>query len=257
MPKSSKKKSVDKRQSKDIKTLKKKVKALMAPIEKKFLDTAIVGTVASNNEVYCLNNVRPATQDGTIVATNAAMSQRVGKMIHMNRIRIKGLVKIVANFTGAISGDNTIGRMRMLVVRWHENDGAATSLATDFLQPAAYAAAAPPFAGQDDLIDGYKLKFPALRYDVLYDKVVSLQSYAQQIPLGAVACNAAPVYPPHYKVNIDLKLKHDARWASTESTTSPTVNPICLYLIGANGSATAGTQRYSALLNARLNYTDE
>ncbi|AXH74409.1 MAG: hypothetical protein [Circoviridae sp.] len=252
----SKKKSVDKRQSKDIKVLKKKVKALQKPIEKKFLDTPIVGTVASNNAVYVLNNVRIASEDGTITQTNENMSLRRGKSISMQRIRIKGLVKIVANFTGAISGDNTVGRVRMLVVRWHENDGAATSLATDFLTPADYAGAAPPFAGQDDLIDAYKKKRPQLRYDVLYDKTVSLQSYAQQIPLGAVACNAAPVYPPHYKVNIDLKLKHDARWALQESTTSPTQNPICLYVIGANGSATAGTQRYSTLLNARLNYTD-
>ena len=253
---SSKKKSVDKRQSKDIKVLKKKVKALQGPIEKKFLDTPIVGTVASNNAVYVLNNVRIASEDGTIVQTNENMSRRRGKSVTMQRIRIKGLVKIVANFTGAISGDNTVGRVRMLVVRWHENDGAATSLATDFLTPANYAAT-PPYAGQDDLIDAYKKKRPQLRYDVLYDKTVSLQSYAQQISLGAVACNAAPVYPPHYKVNIDLKLNHDARWAQQESTTSPTQNPICLYVIGANGASTLGTQRYSTLLNARLNYTDQ
>lgn len=252
---------IDRRQNKEIKTLKKKVKALEAPIERKFLDTPLTGEVGAaplSIEGYCLNNVLPMKADGTVVATNDAMSQRLGKAIHMNRLRLKGFVEIQGDPTIATPdfGDY-IGRCRVMVVRWPQNDLANSSSPKDFLKPAAYGAG---YSVADTFIDGYKLKFPALRYEVLYDRTHNLQT-ATQLSATTLAAGTGygitSVYPSRAKVDIDIKLKHDANWANVESLNNPSQNPLMLYVICGNGATNEGEQRYTLLVNSRLNYTDE
>lgn len=241
----------DRKQNKEIKTLKKKVKALEAPIERKFLDVAMTGYLTANNETFVLNNVGIADQDGTITNNNVNMSRRVGKAIHMTRLRIQGCVGIDADYSQSPNFCDQEGRMRMVVLRWLQNDGAQVSTPKDFLTAANYGASYSP---EDALIDGYKRKFPANRYEVLYDRVVYLQA-PSQIGAGATQGNGA-VLPNVRKVDIDIKLKHDANWALQESSTSPSQNPLCLYLFAGNHCDSLGTQRYPILLNSRLDYVD-
>lgn len=253
MPRTRMKKTVDRKQTKDIKVLKKKVKALEAPIERKFLDTAIDGYITANNETYVLNNVQIADQDGTIVQNNLNMSKRVGKAIHMSRIRIKGVVGITGDQSTVGDFSDQKGRIRMVLVRWQENDAASVSVPSDFLVPALYGST---YSNEDALIDGYKRKFPANRYEVLYDRTVYLQTEYQRGASVAAGTPAAPVFPASARVSIDVKLNHDANWALVENAATPTQHPICLYLFASNQSPDVGTQRYTALLNSRLDYTD-
>lgn len=253
----------DRRQNKEIKTLKKKVKALEAPIERKFLDVPLTGEIGSSPlsiESYLLNGVQPMKADGTVVAANDAMSQRLGKSIHMNRIRLKGFVEIQGDPQQASPDfDDYIGRCRVMLVRWPQNELATSSSPKDFLKPAAYGAS---YSTADSFIDGYKLKFPALRYEVLYDRTHNLQTALQQQPsplAPTTGYGITAVYPSRAKVDIDIKLKHDADWANVESATgNPSQNPLMLYVICGNGGANAlGSQQYWLQVNSRLNYTDE
>jgi len=257
MAKGKTKRSTDKRQNKEIKKLKKDVKMLMAPLERKFLDVAMDGPVAGNSDVVILNNVGRVIQDGTVPNQNASMSQRVGKAIHMTRIRIKGFVSIVSPSLAAVPTpgyEDFIGRVRILLVRWHQYDASAISTPDDFLTAAAYPST---YSGEDAFIDGFKKKYPENNYDVLYDRVVNLQSPEQATasPVGGTA-NIVPVFAPRARVNIDLKLKHDANWAQIEETASPSQNSIAMYLIGGNGAPVTSTARFFKLLNSRLDFLD-
>ena len=81
MPRKSKytKKSIDQKQSKQIRTLSKKVKQLEKPIERKWLDTAIDFDLnpdppqGNNTSVQILNNVLVEDCDGTVQVNNEAM----------------------------------------------------------------------------------------------------------------------------------------------------------------------------------------
>lgn len=251
------KRSTDRRQNKEIKKLKKDVKMLKAPIERKFLDVAMEGAIASSSETIVLNNVGRVDQDGTVPNQNASMSRRVGKSIHMSRIRIKGFVSIVAPSlaSGNPGYEDFIGRVRMLLVRWHQNDASAISTPDDFLTAAAYGQS---YSGEDAFIDGFKKKYPEKNYEVLYDKVVNLQApeQATQGPAQTNLGGMTSVFPPRARVNIDLKLNHDVNWAQVPETASPSQNSLALYLIGGNGAPVVGTQRYFKLLNSRLDFID-
>ncbi len=259
------KRTTDRRQNKDIKVLKKKVKALEAPIERKFLDTAhtgVVGTAGLSIEGYLLNDVEPMAADGTVATTNKAMSQRLGKSIHMNRIRLKGFVEIEADLAGSGPAfvpqyGDYLGRARVMVVRWPQNDLANSSSPKDFLTPAGYPTSYPV---ADTFIDGYKLKFPENRYEVIYDRTHNLQSAGQQavssLAAGTVT-DVTAVYPCRAKVDVDIKLNHDADWAVVESASGcPSQNALMLYVICGNGTIEEGAQKYNVLINSRLNYTD-
>lgn len=257
------KRTTDRRQTKDIKVLKKKVKALEAPVERKFLDVPLTGEVGAaplSLEGYLLNGVQPMKADGTVVAANDAMSQRLGKAIHMNRIRLKGFVEIEADTTiAAPDFGDYIARARIMVVRWPQNDLANTSTPKDFLTPANYGGT---YSVADSLIDGFKKKFPAKRYDVLYDRTHNLQSPGQLSPATLAAgtgFGVTSVYPCRAKVDIDIKLNHDADWATVESAAgTPSQNALMLYVICGNGvTDNDGQQSYKILVNSRLNYTDE
>ncbi|AXH74776.1 MAG: hypothetical protein [Geminiviridae sp.] len=264
-----KKSSVDKRQSKEIRKLNKKVKSLMAPIERKYHDVAFSQAVAGNSQTYVLNGVEaqtyntPPAQSGSVVA-NTFLQSRLGKKITMNRIMIKGTIRIQPDFSQPTPSTppyntDTYGKVRLLVVRWPTNDNAANSLPSDFLQDPPYPAA-PVIANQDKSITAFKKRNPLDKYEVLYDKLYNLQSYCQRVPLGAPAANAAPVYPFIRDVNIDLKLKHNAEWAVAENTnpSTPNRNAICMYIIAGNSgmSPAQSNTRYIPLLNCRLHYTD-
>ncbi len=251
------KRTTDKRQNKEIKKLKKDVKMLKAPIERKFLDVAMTGAVAGNSETFVLNNVPRAIQDGTVPNQNASMSARVGKSIHMSRIRIKGLIQIIGPTlsSGDPGYEDFIGRVRMCLVRWNQYDSSALSTPADFLTAAAYGAS---FSGEDAFIDGYKKKYPQRNYEVLYDKVVNLQSVTQAEAQGATAGEGSvtPVFPSRVRVNIDVKLKNDVHFAQVPETASPSQSSLCLYIFGGNGLPVPGTQRYFKLLNSRLDFLD-
>lgn len=273
MPKS-KNTSVDKRQSKEIRKLTKKVKALEAPIEKKYYDTAYYQPVAGNSQTYVLNSVPVDQFNGstTSLVANNYLQSRLGKKISMTRVSIKGTIRIQTDFSQPTPSTppynaDTFGKVRLLVVRWPTNDNAALSLPSDFLQDPPFNPAGTPqyVNNQDKSIVAFKKRNPLDKYDVLYDKVMSLQSFCQRVPLGAPAANAAPVYPFIRDVNIDLNLKHNAEWAVNENNSgAPNRNAVCLYIIAGNSGMTLTTPptsqsgvRFIPLLNTRLHFTDQ
>jgi len=276
-----KKSSVDKRQSKEIRKLTKKVRALEAPIEKKYFDTAYYQSVSGNSQTYVLNGVPPdkfatpvgptppgpAPPSGSVMANNY-LQTRLGKRVSMKRITIKGTIRMQTDFNNPTPNTppynkDTYGRVRILVVRWPANDNAANSVPSDFLQDPPYndPGQAQVINNQDKAITAFKKRNPLNKYDVLYDRVMNLQSYCQRVPLGAAASNAAPVYPFIRDVNIDLKLKHEAEWAVNENNDScPNRNAICMYIIAGNSgmSTTPPTgNRFVPLLSTRLHFTDQ
>ena len=106
--------SVDARQNKEIKKLKKTVKSLITPDNNKFLDTLVDTDISTTTSTQVLNNVQPVDLDGTVASTSASLSQRKGKRISIQSLHMKGTIY---NPSNTISPDDFC-RVRCLIVRF-------------------------------------------------------------------------------------------------------------------------------------------
>lgn len=228
---------IDRLQNAAIMQNKKEIKNLKKPVEKKFLDTTIYNSITTTTLSTVLNNVTPAAADGTVATNNAAMSQRKGKDITMQSIQIKG---VIFNDAANASPDNNCA-VRMIVCRFPDglvNSGTPISACLREVQ-----------GSLDPFIYSLKEPYPKQPYDILLDRTYHLQSPYQNVE------QQYPVEPWRVKVNAFIKLKgkaQNARWADTESVSSPSNNGITVFLISNSGTVS----HPEANLVCRLKYLD-
>lgn len=275
MGKTSYKKSVDKKQSKQIKKNKEAIAALEAPIERKFFDT--VTTIASAGGLspitnvsaskYVINGIYPVDLDGTVLGSYNSLSRRLGQKITMTKLRCKGT--FLALPTALLPPETTFSEMiqvRHLIVRF-PNTATKSGInigIKEFIEPALYDITTTPDLNAPTWVDGFRKVNPKYKYDILYDKTFKLSP--NRISGASAATAVGPVgeqyfpaqngvsggTPSQVRFNINLDLNHVAEWGETENSNKmePSMNMIQHYFI---------TNRAKSVLvyaNTRLNYID-
>lgn len=275
----SKNMSIDKRQSKDIKKLKKKVANLEAPIERKFLDSVkdrqLTASDNITNWAHIVNKVKPWAATGSSASAENYLSSRLGKSITMKSLKIKGELYIDPEDYNTNS-INT--KVRILVVRYKCPGNTNTELCQPicYLKPAAYISGgpspAPPGAGIGNIyVEAFKNRTPVSPYEILYDKIHLLQnSLVESIYLPAPT---APVPLPNYDtyntiptehyrktIDISIKLKNlEASWSDPANTQQQSAtNQICVYALQNKTTVqiTNGSAAPKLRVNCRLHYVD-
>ena len=169
-----KKRSVDRKQSRDIKKLKDKVSRLVKTDEKKFVDlnvtanapTAISSTGIAHSllriPVWIPNNVlQTAAQINT-----SRLSAREGKSITLTSIKIEGIVQVPWGLT---SDSNNVVRLMLVEMT---DDIQTLPVIGDII---GYSTST---ATGHDFLSGYRLSGPR-KFRVHYDKKYLMQNYKQ------------------------------------------------------------------------------
>lgn len=260
--------TVDAKQSKDIKKLKKKVKMLESPIERKWHRTAPqqlsdkdTGNYSTFPFKVSLNNVPVAPYDGTTSGASAMLQTREKKEISMTRLRVKGQLYNLDRTTSTDSGGtvssvtpNQFSNVRVIIIRWPKS-----LLYPNTFTPDSYLSA-DPNTSQLAYVLAFYNREPGTNYDILHDKVYQLGSRYGETVKGITAPDT--VYDgtgrgsvnQKVNVNIDLKFKKPivARWPFNESQIGGSVeNNICMYVVNDNDNI-SGTQTTS---NVHFEYT--
>lgn len=229
--------SVDRRQNREIKKLKKDIKSLTPADNNKFLDTNMYQSISSTTQTMILNNVQPINLDGSVSSASASLSQRKGKRISIRSLHVKG---VVYNPSVTLSPDDHC-TVRMVIVRFPD-DGATTNTGLDSCLTAQTGAL-------DPYMFAFKDRMPKNPYEIVYDRVFNLQAAYQ---------SAAQQYPTDkWRVNINKKIyfrgkAQDTRWGEIESVSSPSENALAVMLI----SDSAAVSHPAVSLNFRLHYQD-
>lgn len=251
------KKSVDKKQTKQIKQLQKEVKELQEPIERKFLDTVfsqqLKVTDIANGLVSqkVLNNVLPAGFTGGSTGNQDILSQRVGKNITMDSLHIRG--SIFYNPDNLVNpGANA--KVRILIVCYPQYLGnAGGSDIGNVLTPAS------AITNQDCWVNAHYNRFPKSEYTVLYDKTYMLQNQTSEIDSVSTSQNI-PVYPNRKFLIIKEKIKgamRKAEWGTLESISNPNRSVIVMYAIPDITDAQSSVNETPKVnFNCRLHYLD-
>ena len=108
------KRSVDRRQSKQIKENSKALAVLKKKDEHQWLDTASFGDIIDAGTSFVVNIVPPMNLDGTVAANNASLNQRRGKEIYMQGLHIQGQIYLDPGAASPV----TYAKVRMLVVQF-------------------------------------------------------------------------------------------------------------------------------------------
>ena len=156
-----KKKSVDQKQNKAIKSLAKKVSTLSRAVEVKFLDTVTskidLTTLVQNKHI---TDISP-WDSNSVVANAERNERREGNSVLIKSYSYRGIIHLPQNDSAPRAA-----RVRLMVV--HTPDS-TTPVITEVLST--------PTAGNDThIVDSFKRIKPANPYRVLYDKVFLLQS---------------------------------------------------------------------------------
>lgn len=266
--------SIDAKQSKDIRKLKKKVMLLESPVERKWHRTAPLQLQNKDTGNYttfpfkvCLNNVPNAAYGATTSGASAMLQSREKKEISMTRLRIKGQLYNLdrttdaATPTGSVT-PNQFSNVRVLIIRWPKSLTAPNTFTPD-----AYLSGDPNTSQMRYVLAFYNRE-PGTNYDILHDKVYQLGSRYGETVKGIVAPDT--VYDgtgrgsinQKVNVNIDLKFKKPivARWPFNESVPGGAVeNNICMYVVNdnANLSGTQTTSNVHFEYNTMLDFLDQ
>lgn len=248
--KSHKKGSTDQQQTKAIKKLDKKVKALEKPIERKFydleFDTVTPAPVAGTIQALTLNNVPPVAYDGTITSNIKSQNCRMGMSISMTRLRIKGELRLPID----IDPNLQKARVRLIVVRVKQSQSysAVTPGFSNFIKSAKYLGTTPD---GDAEIDGFKNPYPKRKYEILYDRVYKLDGVCKTVPaaVGPTVNSGTRTDPWRHALNINIKLNSDAKWGDPTSVSGPSLNGLQMYWV-------ANIKGPLLRCNVRLNYLD-
>lgn len=238
-----KKKSVDKKQNKDIKVLKEKVKNLSSAVEVKFLDTVTsktdLTTLVQNKHITDLS----PWDSNSVVANAERNERREGNSVLIKSYTYRGIVEIPQNDSAPRAA-----RVRMMVV--HTPDSEAPVI-TEVLTT--------PSAGNDThIIDAFKKIKPANPYDVMYDKTFLLQSTIPDAISGTTR-NATAVEPFRRKFNINLSFHKNplkCTWAQGQATAAPIQGALTLFVFSdvqeTGGDPNLNNPRISGLSRMRF-----
>ena len=161
-----KKKSIDAKQSKAITVLKKKVKALEAPIELKYLYQYYdIDTIAPTPIVNTMNLIRPWSTP-TTPGTNAnLLHTREGKTVCMKSLNVKG--KLMIPYEELSPDRETATRIRMIYV-YYPDEPPSTSI-NDVLETTLVASGL-------SLVDCFYKRNSKLKYKILKDVTYNLEA---------------------------------------------------------------------------------
>lgn len=193
--------TVDRKQNKDIRDLKKTVKSLIETNELKYLDRKEDLSVSTTVQIIPLNN--PTLWAGNNTTRH---QQREGASFLTMSYRLKGLVKIDPD---AVSPDYE-NRLRMMVVL--TKDSTTPASITDILQTTGFETF-------------HKIK-PPHDYKVLYDRVFNLQGV---IPSAISGSTRNATSTERFRIPFDIKLgkKHfgksgcKAQWEENDGAVAP------------------------------------
>ncbi|AXQ66416.1 MAG: coat protein [Cressdnaviricota sp.] len=224
------KSNVDKRQTRAIRTLKKKVKALEAPVELKYLYTLIqqpnIGGVSAIART--LNLVKPWNSSST-TANNTRLSQREGATIAMRRYMLKGKLKIPFPPAGASVDREMATRVRFIYVYYP--DEPPGSNINDILETST----------GNDYVDYFYKRNGRLKYRVLKDVTFSLEpnywNYSDPATAAQQFSGMASTKPAFVSIrhSLDLtKLPDEGRARWKDALEVPALGQVCLFMMSDN-----------------------
>jgi len=161
-PKSTKKKSIDAKQSKQITVLKKKVKALEAPVELKYQYTSYSNiSIDDTSTSQTLNLIKP-WDSSSATANSTRLFQREGNSVNMKTLMMRGKIEIPHNLASQVR--DTATRIRMIYVYYpDEPPGANIADVLETQTPGI------------PLVDCYYKRNGRLKYKVLKDVTYNLE----------------------------------------------------------------------------------
>lgn len=224
------KNSVDRKQTRAIRSLKKDVKALQAPVELKYLYSTISDSgLNSNATSLTINLVRP-WDSSSVTANNDRLNYREGFAINMRRFMLKGKLQIPYPPLGATVDRRMPTRCRFIYVYYAEEPPGNNI--DDILE-------IPP--GQD-LVDAFYKRNGRLKYKVLKDVIFSLEpnywNYSDpSTPSNESYSGMAATKPAFITVrhNLDLtKLPNMGRANWNDATSLAKIGQLCLYYMTDN-----------------------
>lgn len=211
--------SVDRKQNKEIKKLKKVVKTLSKTNEKKWKDDAIVSADVNSHAIgsYQLDLTNIYPWDSDAAAANATRNySRIGNSVVVTRIQLNGQIVLPEGGT-----DPTYAcRVRFLVVYTPDSE---------------YAGLGEILEHPND-IDSHKKIKPDAPYRILYDKKMNLQNTVPSAISGGTR-NATAVEPFRRNISIQLGPKKLGKgglkvsWAQGSASDQPMMGAITLYAI--------------------------
>lgn len=230
------KRSVDRKQNKEIKKLKSSVAKLVSVKERKFYDFQMSSTVGSGNNGISTNLTAIPAYQPTVTAHAMIQQRRERNSCLMTSLTIKGLVSIPYNQGVTRDYSNIV---RILLVRSNDDNG----------NPITY----------DQVLESpldletsfYKIDNQGGRkYDIMYDKTFFLQNNHQRDE------EHTPVEPWRKRFTIKAKIpKRGLRleWPNTNISGNPTKNG--MYLLCLSDSAAVSHPVVS--LYGRLRFIDD
>lgn len=225
------KKTVDAKQTKAIRTLKKKVRALEAPIEMKYAYEELnTGVITGGGAVTkTINLIRPWDSSST-TANNSRLNFREGDKVTMKRFTMRGKLKLPYN-TQSVTRQATT-RVRFIYVYYEDYNGGVCNIA-DILETSIGV----------DLVDYFYKRNGRLRYKILKDVTMNLQpdyyNYAD-VPNNNVKFSGLQSTKPSFHTirhSLDLsKLPRQGEACWNDATALPRMGQICLYMMSDNQS---------------------
>jgi len=225
-----KKKSIDAKQSKQITVLKKKVKALEAPVELKYQYTSYTNIdVADTSTAQTLNLIKP-WDSSSATANNARLYQREGNSINMKTFMLRGKLEIPHELQSQVR--DTATRVRMIYV-YYPDEPPGSNIA-DILETQT-----PGIT----LVDSYYKRNGRLKYKVLKDVTYNLeQNYynyanAPTTPVTNSFSGFTSTKPRYVTINHKLNLSKlpasgKAHWK--DATPVPTLGQVVLFFFSDN-----------------------
>ena len=229
------KRSVDRKQNKEIKKLKNSVAKLVSVKERKFYDFNADTTVGATTSGVNIPLTQIPAYQPSITAHANIQNRRERNTCLMTGLTIKGVVSIPY---GGGSTRDLSNVVRILVVRSNDDNGNPITFDQVLEDPG------------DLSTSFYKIDNTGGRkYDILYDKTVYLQNTDQGTTMTAVE-------PWRKKITIKIKVPKKGmklEWPNANISGNPTKNG--MYLIALSDSGVVSHPRFK--IYGRLRFLDE
>ncbi len=224
------KSTMDSKQNKEIKKLKKEVKSLVKRDELKFKDATVAGQAISANIIapyqfdLC---AMPVWSTNVINANELRNSSREGNKVVVKRAHIKGTISL-ANDQGSVLDPTYDTKVRMIIVL---NPDSGYPLLDQVLED------------PNNIFSPLKCK-PSEPYRKLYDRTFDLQR-TEQTHTNAAYYSSTSVEPWRHNFNIKLGKKAFGKeglkctWQQGSSTIHPQQGAVTMFVMSTVGLATS------------------